>query len=69
MSDYLKAYINAASSVMNIMPSTNYLESITQQVSDMEAIRSDVCAVALDMRKVVDNECPNDEWYPEPKSA
>lgn len=68
MSDSIKAYIRAASSVMNIMPSTDYLEYIAK-TSDVEAIRCDVQRVALDMREVVANEFQNDEWITESKSA
>lgn len=55
MSESLKAYFSAAASVMNIMPSTNYMESI-QCNSDIESITHDVVNVAMDMRRVMEYE-------------
>ncbi|WP_021017406.1 hypothetical protein [Prodigiosinella confusarubida] len=55
MSESIKAYFNAAASVMNIMPSTNYMESI-HCISDLDSIKHDVVNVAMDMRKVMEYE-------------
>lgn len=60
MPESVKAYLRAAASVMDLMPSTNYLDNLPKK-SDAQHIRNDVYNVAKDMRKVVDHEFPRSE--------
>ncbi|MGX8941070.1 hypothetical protein ACWWJF_12265 [Symbiopectobacterium sp. Eva_TO] len=55
MSETIKAYLYAAASVLDIWPSTNYLE-LLDKTSDQDAIKGDVCRVAMDMRAMVQHE-------------
>lgn len=55
MSETIKGYLYAAASVLDIWPSTNYLE-LLEKNSDQDAIKGDVCRVAMDMRAMVQHE-------------
>lgn len=48
-----RRYLRAVGSIMDIMPSTNYLDMASQE-SDAQALRKDILAVSRDMKKVVD---------------
>ncbi|PQQ22214.1 hypothetical protein [Photorhabdus hindustanensis] len=48
----IRHYLIAASSIMDIMPSTNYKE-LALSVSDSEQIRNDIAAISDDATKVL----------------
>lgn len=48
-----RRYLRAVGSIMDIMPSTNYLD-MTSQESDAQALHKDILAVSRDMKRVVD---------------
>lgn len=48
-----RRYLRAVGSIMNIMPSTNYLD-MTSQESDAQALRRDILAISRDMKRVID---------------
>lgn len=55
MSETIKSYLHAAASVLDIWPSTNYLELLDKKTVQ-DAIRDDVYRVAMDMRAIVRHE-------------
>ncbi|MCW7550142.1 hypothetical protein OO184_19955 [Photorhabdus sp. APURE] len=48
----IRRYLIAASSIMDIMPSTNYTK-LASSVSDSEQIRNDIAAISDDAAKVL----------------
>lgn len=52
MCEKLKSVLYAAASVINICPSTNYLDLVAKE-SDQDAIRGDIYRVSEDMKAVL----------------
>ncbi|MDB6369756.1 hypothetical protein PH242_19410, partial [Photorhabdus bodei] len=52
MSLTIRRYLKAAGSIMDIMPSTNYMKLVSSE-SDLEQIRNDMAAISQDVAKVL----------------
>lgn len=61
MPERIKAYLYAAASILDIWPSTNYLDLVAKE-SDQDAISGDVHRVAKDMKVVLHHEIQESEY-------